>query len=422
MKTYPLLSRLSAWTSPLRLASCVAGGAIASLLFAPGCCLQYRSDLKTGLHEERHCGPGSLKVCGGIPVVHVYGTPEQMGTQYGTLLKEPLHALVNYIEWFLPAIKRRWMIEQAMLAEPSLPEDLRLEFKAMAKAADLPYDWVVAINLTPKMHCSTLAAWGPASANGNLIMGRNSDYFGAGLTDRLGIAVVYHPEHGHAVASFNFLGMMGAFTGMNDQGVCFGNMLVFNAKDDKQNPQGMTIQLLMRQAAEASGDTEAFLDFLQNAKHSIPMNVMAADTRQAAVIELSPSAPAVIRRAQKGESWVASSNHFRDASLAECPVNCHRYAALAAAGEAGQQGATLMTPQVMEQSLYAARIRLLNLQAVVFEPAAHRAYVSINKEPASAGPYVVFDMDKLFAGREDPVIVPPAPSQNLRKEPFQLEH
>lgn len=394
-----------------------------SLSAASGCCLQYRNDIKTGLHEERHCGQGSLTVRGGIPVVQVYGTPEEMGTQYGTLLKEPLHALNDYVHWFVPSIKRRWLEEEAMRAEPALPEDLRRQLKAMAKAADLPYGWVVTLNLTAKMHCSTLAAWGPASANGNLVMGRNSDYWGAGLTDRLGLITVYHPDHGHAVASVNFLGMLGAFTGMNDQGVCFGNMLVFNAKDAKPNPRGLTIQLLMRQAAQSTDNGEAFLAFLARAKHAIPMNVMGADPQGAAVIELSPTAPAVIRHAAPGQSWVAASNHFRLDATARCPVDCHRYKALATAGQNGQSGAAPMTADTMEKALYDARIRFINLQAVVFEPAAGRMRVSINKTPASAGPYVLFDTAKLFADREDPAIPPPpAPARPVRIGPAQWEN
>lgn len=369
-----------------------------------GCCFQHRSDIKTGLRTPADLGPASLRVHAGIPVVHLYGTPEQMGTQYGTLLKKPLHALVDYVNFFLPDIKLRWLEEEAMAAEPSLPEDLRRQMKALATAAGLRYETVVALNLLPKMHCSTLASWGPASADGRLLMGRNSDYWGAGLSDRLGLIAVYHPSEGHALISVNFLGMIGAFTGMNDRGVCFGNMLVFNAKHDGRDPQGLTIQLLMRQAGHQADDAEAFLRVLAEARHAIPMNVMAADPGRAAVIELSPTDPPVVRRAEAGQHWLAASNHFRSAELSDHPVSCHRYEALAGAGCAADAGPQRMTATGMERALHAARMRGINLQAVVFEPAAGRIHVGINSTEASGGPYVCFDAAKLFAGAGDPVV------------------
>jgi hypothetical protein len=52
------------------------------------------------------------------------------------------------------------------------------------------------------------------------------------------------------VAAITFLGIMiGAFTGINEDGVAFGNMLVFNAADDRTDPAGFPVQLAMRLAA-----------------------------------------------------------------------------------------------------------------------------------------------------------------------------
>jgi hypothetical protein len=56
-----------------------------------------------------------------------------------------------------------------------------------------------------------------------------------------------------------------------------------------------------------------------------------------------------------------------------------------------------MTVEQMQAALHDNRIPEMNLQAVVFEPAAGRMHVSINRVPASAGPYESLDVRRLFA-------------------------
>jgi len=52
----------------------------------------------------------------------------------------------------------------------------------------------------------------------------------------------------------------------------------------------------------------------------------------------------------------------------------------------------------MKKALHAAMIPTMNIQAVVFEPGKMRMHVSINRVPAGAGPYRVFDLRKLLEG------------------------
>ena len=59
-----------------------------------------------------------------------------------------------------------------------------------------------------------------------------------------------------------------------------------------------------------------------------------------------------------------------------------------------------------------------NLQATIFEPAKMRMHVSINRVPATAGPYVVLDLATLFAAPPSPIIdCPPFPVTQPRAGP-----
>jgi hypothetical protein len=316
-----------------------------------------------------------------------------MGTQYGTLLRAPLQALHTFAVGFTTSMFYDRCIAYGRAHAHNLPAPIREELHAVADASGVPYDELVAINVIPRMYCSTLAVWDPGAGDRRaLIMGRNSDYFSLGLDDRGGLVVVHHPRHGLAVASVGFVGMVGAFTGINEKGVSFGNMLVFNAAGPSANVDGLNIQLAQRLAAERSDTAAEMVDRLAGMQHAIPMNVMAADPREALVVELGLDQVAV----RRGEDGVlVAANHFCTPDLAAHGVVGTRFHTLLREGR-NYRAAGAITVAQMEQALYDARFEGLNIQAVVFEPGARRMYVSINKNPASAGPYVQLDAAELF--------------------------
>ena len=351
--------------------------------------LRSRARIRKTLFVSGRYGPARLDVCDNIPVLHLHGTPEEMGTQYGTLLREPLQALDAYLRAALSDEGLRPLLAFAKAHEQALPAGVRAELRAIAQAADVPYLNLVAINVLPRMACTGLAVSGKASKDGTLVMGRNVDYFGFGLEDRASMIVVYHPREGVPVVAVSFLGFIGAFTGINAEGVAFGNMLVFNAREDGVRRDGVPIQIAMRLAAQRSRSAGEMGSALAAQRPLIPMNVMVADADEAIVLELGLDG-AQTRLPKNG--ILAVSNSFRTPDLRANQVLCERYMALVAA--ASDHYGTF-DAELMQRTLHAARIRTLNLQAAVFEPAAMRLHVSVNRSPASAGPYTAFDVREL---------------------------
>jgi len=136
--------------------------------------------------------------------------------------------------------------------------------------------------------CGMGCQGGPRSDAG-LICGRNGDYFSLGFFQDRGMLVrVVHPREGAAVAGVTFLAMIGSFTGMNDRGVAYGNMMVSNAAGPARRTGGLTIQLALRQAAMRAGSAAEMGELLRHIKHVVPMNVMVADRNEALVLELAP--------------------------------------------------------------------------------------------------------------------------------------
>ena len=359
----------------------------------PGCsALYYRHQIKVAMFRPREAGRCRLDVRGRVPILHLRGTPEEMGRQYGTLMKPALRALSAYAKAILSPGKQAQFLRYARAHERYLPQEIRTQLRATAAEAGVEYLELVALNVVPRLRCTTLAVWGPATADGELLMGRNGDYFGLGLEDRGSLVVVYHPADGQAMALVSFLGMAGGFAGINARGVAFGNMLVFNAPGSRAD--GMPVQLAMRLAAAGSRSAHEMVQQLVAMKHAIPNNVMVADATGAFVAELGANG-AHVRRGADGV--LAAANDFREHPARIDPGRCARYDTLvhAAAGSRGP-----VTVERMKKALFSARMLTLNIQATVFEPAAMRMHVSINRKPAAAGPYETFDVHALLEERD----------------------
>ncbi len=378
---------------PVRIVLCSAGIALCCLALS-GCsyieALRCRSRIRTELLTPKRHDPARLDVCGNIPILHLYGTQKEMGAQYGTILKTPLQALDTYLRTLLPKKKFQQFLDFARKNETALPSSYREELRAIADAAGVPYLDLVAINVLPSNRCTTFAAWGEASRDRSLIMGRNTDYLSFGLGDRASMIVVYHSTDGIPFASVGVLGIIGSFTGINAKGVAFGNMIIQNAKDAQIQNDGLPIQIALRMAAHECAAAKDMIDFLRAHRRMRAMNVMAADAGEALVVELACHGDDV-RRGERGALF--ASNHFRSPDLRACEVHCGRYESLVRAAK-DQHGS--LDVEAMKKALYSARIPVINLQAVVFEPAAMRMHLSINRYPASAGPYTAFDVTELL--------------------------
>jgi hypothetical protein len=335
-------------------------------------------------------GTPRLEYIYSFPVIHLYGTPAEMGRQYGTILQKQLKGLEYISTRFFPDNKLNEFLKIAKETENHLPRET-LEFIAeVSGSSGVDYYKLLAINTVPKVSCSVLAAWGDATEDGNLLMGRNADYDFKRINKAIGIIVVKHPDNGYATIASSFLGLAGTFTGINEKGVCYGNMLVYNGNEENNSDDGLPIQLLMQTAAENQSSARGMIDYLTSQKHIIPVNVMCADKDEAIVAELGQQNFAI----RKGENDVlAATNYFYSSGMFENPENDKRL--------------SLMLLKVREHygkfklkhlkvAMHQARQPNENLQCVLFEPAKMQMHVSMNKVPASKGPFHTIDIIELL--------------------------
>jgi hypothetical protein len=197
--------------------------------------------------------PDSLRATPGV--VRIEGSPEQLGRQYGTLLADRIRTMLA--EYVGDAVEsgrlNPTMAARVRTMKPSLPEWYLRELVACADAAAVDEDVLLFAQCEGDIRsfwgCTTYAAYGPATADGAMEIGRNFDYWGLESTDRCAVVLVYkpRPEDGYAFISVGWTGVLGGWTFLNEHGVFVAcNLGGFHAK----NPKGVPALVLMRMVAQ----------------------------------------------------------------------------------------------------------------------------------------------------------------------------
>jgi isopenicillin-N N-acyltransferase like protein len=181
------------------------------------------------------CGKGYLETVDGYPVLHLKGTPEEMGFQHGTLLKENIRQNIQYllhgrddIKLELWGMKITPMMIAAGISEifsDNIPAEYIAEMKALAKGAGVPELEVIGTNLIPELfHCSGFALLKDATSTGRLYHGRVLDYGVDWKLQEHAVLIIAEPEGRIPFANVSYAGFIGSVTGMNTEQISIGEM------------------------------------------------------------------------------------------------------------------------------------------------------------------------------------------------------
>ncbi|CUI16659.1 conserved hypothetical protein [Candidatus Protochlamydia naegleriophila] len=175
-------------------------------------------------------GKGLLESKESQLILHLKGTPYQMGYQHGRLLKSAIaYNVERYIDQKILLGRDMPIIKQFMETLPSImphiPQSMIDELCGMADGAQLPFEKLLLLNLFPEMfHCSGLTVSGQATEKGELYHVRVLDY-GAGqdLQDTA-VLMVMEPLGKISFLNVSYAGFIGSITGMNAQHIAIGEI------------------------------------------------------------------------------------------------------------------------------------------------------------------------------------------------------
>lgn len=217
-------------------------------------------------------GKGYLEKVGTQLVLHLKGNPTEMGRQHGVLLKEHIQSNLKRLDKDFASTTGEAAASRLALADsvwdlqlPYIPERYIDELRALANGADVPFDQARRCNIVPEFfHCSGFALFGKATKDGNLRHGRILDYaVNLGLQDH-SVVIIAEPDGYAPFVNVSFAGFIGSVTGMNLNGMAFGEL----GGGGYGQWDGTPMSVLMRRGLEEAKTLEQAKTLFQNSKRT----------------------------------------------------------------------------------------------------------------------------------------------------------
>lgn len=282
--------------------------------------------------------------------------------------------------------------------------------------------------------CSSFAAWGEKSESGNLILGRNFDFYVNDAFAENKIIAFIKPKEGHPFMMVTWPGMIGAVSGMNKEGLT----VTINASKSKIPLSAKTpISILTREILQYAQNIDEAIAIAKKRKVFVSESIMvgSAKDNKAVLIEVSPKKMGVYDVPNSNQ--LICSNHFQSDALKNEErnqtqiSNSHSKYRFDKMQELFTKNPKI-NPQIASEILrnkdglqnsvlgYGNEKALNQLMAhhgIIFEPKEKRVWVSAN--PYQLGEFVCYNLDSVFKERKTNAIVSfEEENLNIAKDPF----
>ena len=268
--------------------------------------------------------------------------------------------------------------------KPALPEWYLRELAACAKAAGVDEDVLLYAQCEGDIKslggCTSYVAFGDATDDGKMEIGRNFDYWGLKSTEKCAMvfAVVPRPEDGYAFVSVGWTGILGGWTFLNERGlfVC-NNVGGFNEK----NPQGVPTLILERIIAQKAATVDEAIAIIKKTprmRGQVLVIGQAGDTTArtapSAAVVLYDAATVEVQMATNGFAFHTSAGTDRDRLLE-----------------------MLKRPDRQPTDTIRSAGTYMTLHSVAIRPEDHAFWVAHGRRPsAQLGEYVRYDLRELL--------------------------
>lgn len=165
--------------------------------------------------------------------------------------------------------------------------------------------------------CTSFATWGEHSTDGELIVGRNFDFYVGDDFARDKIVAFYKPSEGYGFMMVTFGGMTGVVSGMNDQGL---TVTINAAKSDIPSASATPVSLVAREILQYASTIREAYDIAAKRRMFVSESFLIASAKEhtAALIEKTENDIDLVTPA---EDRLISTNHFQGRKLGATPLN-----------------------------------------------------------------------------------------------------
>jgi predicted choloylglycine hydrolase len=283
--------------------------------------------------------------------------------------------------------------------------------------------------------CSSFAAWGEKSEDGNLILGRNFDFYAGDDFAKDKIVAFVNPKDGHPFMMVTWAGMIGAVSGMNREGLT----VTINAAKSKIPLMAKTpVSILTREILQYAATLDEAVVIAKNRKVFVSESIMvgSANDGKAIIIEVTPHSFGIYEVPNSNQ--LICSNHFQSVELKNDENNQlqienshskYRFERMEQLFDANPK----IDPQIAADILRnkeglnnlplgygneKALNQLMAHHAIIFKPKERLVWVSSN--PYQLGEFVCYDLNKVFEKTrdKDSIVSLQEENSNIPKDAF----
>lgn len=365
----------------------------------------------------------------GTLVLHLRGTPYEMGYQRGYFGRDKVLLTVDIFESLLQQAQDemglpRFAVHLVLdltyqLCAPFIPERYKREMEGLADGSGADLQMIrrgQILSVLTERGCSSFAVWGRATTDGALYHGHNFDWITtAGLEDT-GVMLLYKPDGLNAFAAPGYAGLLGVLSGMNMEGVSVG---MIGAINEDKSLRGLPLELTLRRVLEECSNLDEVTELIQTVRRTVGFNYVIADgdapdarayeTSHRHVAVFGPNDPretveyavpiedAVFRSDEAMDPLIRSLQRCANAPNLPYGSNSYDHRYLGIANRVQEHYGAIDQAMALE-ILKATAMRNLNLHAMLANATTREMWVgrAANGEDASKQPFVHYDLKRLF--------------------------
>lgn len=374
----------------------------------------------------------------GLWEMYIEGKPYERGVKIGHLGQELMEhqedAFITSISEMVPAKKSINFIKyiiawQNRNLQDYVPDEFQEEIFGISQFLSDRFDFV-AEKFQRKLYyhaahdightvqnmgligCSAFAAWGSKTDNGELILGRNFDFYVGDPFAKQKLILFVKPEDGIPFMSYSWPGMIGVVSGMNYAGLT----VTLNAGPPSL-PQSarMPVSILARKILQYASTIDEAIAIAENEEIFVSEIFMigSGQENKSILIEKSPDKMSVVSQ-ETSVDYLIATNHFQSKELIGSEEN-KLFIDESSTGFRNQKLNALLSdtsiispPNAIDYlrnwtDLDDVQLGIGNEMAInqmiahhsiVFKPGLKEAWVSTGSSPMDA--YIVYNLDSIF--------------------------
>ncbi|MDQ0783521.1 C45 family peptidase [Chryseobacterium sp. W4I1] len=391
--------------------------------------------------------------------LYIKGNPLQLGYNNGALtqnlMQQQEEIFFSKVEGFVPSKFKqkllrgflKWYNRKMYL---NVRDDYQAELYGLSQYSSDKYNFIApkylrnlylhgahdighAMQDLAMVGCTSLAVWNENTEDGELLIGRNFDFYVGDEFAKNKLIEFVEPEAGIPYMSVSWPGMIGVVSGMNKEGIT----VTINAGKSKIPLSAKTpISLVTREILQYAGNINEAIAIAKKRKVFVSESILvgSAHDKNAVIIEVSPENFGVYR--VENTSKVYCTNHFQSEVYKDDKRNQkhiieshseYRYEKL----QELLQEKKKLNPEKMaailrdKSGLKDQKIgygnekainQLLAHHAVIFSPEKRLVWVSSN--PYQLGEFVCYDLNKIFSGKNLEESLKAKTARNITRDPF----